>query len=246
MTITPQELDYIIDGFKERRLKAKRVFDIVEISKVDAYNFIRKYHYLGDAKFFSKYSYGLYISSVLVGCATFTNPQGISTMKSWFGLPNSNQDVLELSRLCLLPELNGSNASSYLLGNSMRMLKGHAVRAVVTLADSIRHVGSIYQVCNFVYYGLTNKKTDFYCADGRVNPRGKTKDLRGVWLPRTRKHRYCYILDKSLVPLLESQPSPTVNATTVVDCCGGTGEVADNRFQESHPCPKCEAGKSIE
>ena len=48
---------------------------------------------------------------------------------------------------------------------------------------------------DFKYYGLTDKKTDFYTADGRVNPRGATKDIRGIWLPRTRKHRYAYVLD---------------------------------------------------
>ena len=61
-----------------------------------------------------------------------------------------------------MPELNGSNASSFLLSNSMRMLKAFGVRAVITLADSSRHVGSVYQNCNFKYYGLTDPKQDMY------------------------------------------------------------------------------------
>ena len=229
----------LIEEFKNREIKAKQIFVIDEISKNEAYEFIRKYHYLGDAKFFCVYAYGLFCEKELVGCATYSNPQGISALKGWFGISNQDQTVLELSRLCMLPSLNGTNATSYLLGNSMKMLKQHNIRAIVTLADSSRHIGSIYQVCNFKYYGLTDKKTDFFCADGRVNPRGATKELHGVWLPRTRKHRYCYILDKELKVLYKEQPHPTVKQKIEYDCCNGTKIVYDNRFGEYYTCPKC-------
>lgn len=185
------------------------------------------------------YSYGLYCNEDLVGVATYSNPQGISSMKGWFGLENQNQDVVELSRLCMLPILNGTNATSYLLGNSMKMLKFHSIKAVITLADSSRHIGSIYQNCNFKYYGLTDAKTDFFTEDGRLNPRGSTKDIRGVWLPRTRKHRYCYLLDKFLKVLYEEQPRPTVKETLKYDCCDGTKKVYDKRFNVWYTCPKC-------
>ena len=225
--------------FKDRIEKAKNIFFIKEIDKKTAYDFIKKYHYLKEAKFFAKYSYGLYIDNVLVGCSTFSNPQGISAMKSWFGLPNSDQSVLELSRLCMLPDLNGTNATSFLLGNSMKMLKNKEVKAVITLADDSRHVGSIYQVCNFKYYGLTDKKTDFFCADGRVNPRGKTKDLQGVWLPRTRKHRYAYLLDKNMSVLINESKKPIANETFEYDCCNDSKKVHDKRFNKNYTCPKC-------
>jgi hypothetical protein len=171
-------VDAKIEAFKNREVKAKNTFVLSEIDKAVAYKFIAQYHYLKDAKFFAKYCYGIFIDNVLVGCATYSNPQGIVAMKSWFGLENDNQDVLELSRLCMLPKLNGTNATSYLLGNSLRLLKSKQVKAVITLADDSRHVGSIYQVCNFKYYGLTDKKTDFYTTDGRTNPRGQTKDIK--------------------------------------------------------------------
>ena len=220
------DIDKDILQFKNREIKAKQIFTINEIDKKIAYEFIRKYHYLKDAKFFAKYSYGLYIDKILVGCSTFSNPQGISAMKSWFGLPNSNQSVLELSRLCMLPKLNGTNATSYLLGNSMKMLKQKEVKAVITLADDSRHVGSIYQVCNFKYYGLTDKKTDFFCAEG-------------VWLPRTQKHRYCFLLDKYMDVLLNETERPTLEMTSEYDCCKETNIVFDKRFNKYYTCPKC-------
>tara|TARA_A100001201_G_scaffold121201_1_gene104827 strand:- start:108 stop:884 length:777 start_codon:yes stop_codon:yes gene_type:complete len=236
--------DYdIFERFHNREVKAKHIFEIKEVTKVEAYDFVKEFHYLSEAKFFAKYSYGLFINvgdyPIMVGCASYSNPQGISSMKGWFGLPNSSQDVMELSRLCVLPELNGSNASSYLLGNSIKHLKNYNVKAVITLADASRHVGSIYQVCNFSYYGLTSKKTDFYCSDGRINPRGKTKNLRGVWLERTRKHRYCYILDKNFTPLLSKQPAPKKGTEIKPICCEGESKVYDNRFGEFFDCPKC-------
>lgn len=228
-----------IEKFKNRQIKAKETFTIKEIEKTTAFNFISKNHYLKKAKFFSKYCYGLFIGDVLVGCATYSNPQGIVAMKSWFGLENDNQDVLELSRLCMMPKLNGTNATSYLLGNSIRLLKSNKVKAVITLADDSRHVGSIYQVCNFKYYGLTDKKTDFFTADGRVNPRGQTKDIQGVWLPRNRKHRYAYIIDKNLICLLKEEKKPNIENTNIYECCNGTNIVLDKRFNVNYSCPKC-------
>lgn len=228
-----------IELFANRELKAKKLFSIREIEKKVAYNFIRKYHYLKDAKFFAKFSYGLFINNTLVGCATYNNPQGIAALKSWFGLDNQNQTVMELGRLCMLPKLNGTNATSYMLSNSMKMLKAHNIVAVITLADDSRHVGSIYQVCNFKYYGLTDRKTDFYCIDGRVNPRGKTKDLQGVWLPRTRKHRYCFLLSKAQDILLNEKEKPKIDNKSLYDCCSGTNMVHDKRFDKYYSCPKC-------
>lgn len=231
--------------FKERGIKAKDVFRISEIPKNTAYNFVSQYHYLGKAKFFAIFSYGLFYEHDLIGVATFSNPQGNVALKGWFGLENTDQSVLELSRLCLLPELNGTNATSYLLGNSMKMLKkDHKIRAVITLADDSRHVGSIYQVCNFKYYGLSNPKSDFFRAsDGKVNPRGETKNTEGLWITRTRKHRYCYTLDKGLKCLLsEVDTKPSLDKTSTYSCCGGEGTIHDNRFNKTYTCPKCSGG----
>ena len=49
-----------IDKFRERKVKAKDVFYIKLIDKSQAYDFVKTYHYLKDAKFFSKFAYGLF------------------------------------------------------------------------------------------------------------------------------------------------------------------------------------------
>jgi len=222
----------------------KKDYIIKLIDKKVAYEFIKVYHYLGGAKFFAKFSFGMYHKETdeLLGVTTFTNPQGNVALKGWFGLENSDQTVMELSRLCVLPNLNGTNATSFLLGTSIRLLKKEGVKAVITLADDSRHNGSIYQVCNFKYYGLTDKKSDFFCfneGDWKVNPRGPTKDKQGVWINRTQKHRYAYILDENLKCLYEQLHHPKKTDIKDYDCCAGTKKVLDKRFNVEYSCPKC-------
>lgn len=233
-----------IEAFKARKIRAKSIFTIRPVDKKSCYEFVRRYHYLGNAKFFCVYGFALfyvdqYGGEEMVGCATYSSPQGISALKGWFGLDNDCEYILELSRLCLLPSLNNTNATSFLLGNSMRMLKKYGIKAVITLADASRHVGSIYQVCNFKYYGTTDRKTDFYLADGTKNPRGKVSDKHGVWIERPKKHRYCYLLDKKLKVLYKEQKAPTIDAKVTPNCCHGTKKVFDPRFKEWYSCPVC-------
>ena len=228
--------------FSHREIKAKDVFYIKEISKIQAYEFVKEYHYLGDAKFFCEQAFGLFAihGDQLLGVATFSQPQGNVALKGWFGLSNQDKCVYELSRLCLSPSLNKTNATSFLLGGSIKELKRQKkIKAVITLADSNRHVGSIYQVCNFKYYGLTAPKSDFFSEDGKVNPRGATKDKRGVWLPRSRKHRYAYIIDSELTCLYEEKAKPSADMTMELECCNGTHQVYDKRFNEYYTCPRC-------
>lgn len=235
-----ESLEQSIRRFKNREAKAKDVFQIYEIDKPLAYDFVRRYHYLGKAEFFAKYAFGLWCCGELVGVAAFSNPQGTVALKGWFGLENDDQSVLELTRLAMLPVLNGCNATSYLLSNSIRILKRFGVKAVITLADASRHIGSIYQVCNFSYYGLADDKNDFYrWPDGRKNPRGEVKDVEGVWIPRTKKHRYAYIMDKSLKCLYEQQDPPSVKQQLKLLCCGGEKVVFDKRNNQWYSCPIC-------
>lgn len=70
-----------IQLFKERKIKAKSIFEIKEVSKKIAYDFVKQYHYLKDAKFFSTQAFGLFYKATneLVGVATFAPPY-----RSWY------------------------------------------------------------------------------------------------------------------------------------------------------------------
>jgi len=123
-----------------------------------------------------------------------------------FGLERREQEgFFELSRLCLCPALQRDEVciTSWFLSRAIRLLRKHnLVRALLSYADSDFHKGTIYRACNFKYYGLTDKKKDFFIkqSDGSFvkHSRGKTKGVEGEWRDRTRKHRFLLVFDKSL------------------------------------------------
>ena len=157
----------MINKFKERKIKAKDIFEVKTINKNTAEDIVKKYHYLGNKKFMYTVAYGLFEkeSNELLGCAVFGVVGGSLALKGWFGVDNSHSnEYFELTRLVMNPNLNGCNATSYLLGNAIKHIKRDFVeiKAIISLADNSLHNGAIYQACNFKYFGLTNKKTDFY------------------------------------------------------------------------------------
>jgi len=213
--------------------------EVKEISKKDAQTLISQYHYLGEKAFLYCKAYGLYEDDVLIGACVFSPVTGIVSLKSWFGLGNDlGKGIYELIRLVLVPEFNGKNYGSYLVGRSLRLLKQTGARGVISLADSTIHVGYIYQSTNFKYYGTTDKKSDFYRWDGKINARGSTKNERGVWLERSVKYRYFYQFDKKLLPIVPEQKFPKDRGNQII-CCNGTLKVYDKRFNELFTCPKC-------
>jgi hypothetical protein len=114
--------------------------------------------------------------------------------------------VLELNRLCCQSE---KNLASELVGKSLRLLPKPSI--VVSYADTAQgHVGYIYQATNFIYTGLSAKRTDWKIK-GREHLHGATvadesrgKANRAEWMrqkygdafyleDRPRKHRYVYL-----------------------------------------------------
>lgn len=106
------------------------------------------------------------------------------------------------------------NEASFLVGRSLRLLPKDKI--VVSYADtSQNHIGTVYQACNFRYYGLSAKRTDWKIkgkehlhgqtiADmsrGHLNRAKYMRDTFGddFYLhPRPRKHRYIYITGRKL------------------------------------------------
>ena len=178
----------------------------------NAYELVNAFHYLGSKRFMGQHAFGLILDLKVIGAVVYSPLSVPNSATSAFGWPRGNYpDLLEMSRLVLEPELNGKNFGSMLVGRSLRMLKQRGIKAVISYADSSRHIGAVYQACNFGYYGLTAAKADFYLADGSKLSRGKVKGLDGQWQTRTRKHRYLYLLDKRLKPIWEQQPYPKEN-----------------------------------
>ena len=195
----------------------KSEYKISRIEKYEAEFLLRQYHYLKDISkgFKSGYNYGLYKDQILVGVCIYTGFPVPELVKGMFGLERTDQDgFFELSRLCLDPTVQKQehNLASWFVSRTIQELRvATTVRSILSYADSDFHQGTVYKACNFVYYGLTDPKSDFWIKQPNgsfiKHSRGKTKGIDGEWRPRSRKHRFVKVFDKSLkikwkVPIL--------------------------------------------
>ena len=136
-------------------------------------------------------AFGLFLDGDLIGVVTYGVPASPPLCIGIAGEENQH-DILELNRLVILPEYNGKNYASYLVGRSLRMLPNHTF--VVSYADTAwSHVGYIYQATNFLYTGMSAARTDAYQPEGK---HGRHVDGLDISIRQTRsaKHRYVYLV----------------------------------------------------
>ena len=150
------------------------------------------------------YAFGVYRDSVLIGIVTYGTPASAPLREGICGKFWADR-VLELNRLCCE---NTANIASALVGRSLRMLPRPSV--VVSYADTAQgHIGYVYQATNFIYTGLSAKRTDWKIK-GREHLHGATvadesrgQENRAQWMrekygsdfyleERSRKHRYIF------------------------------------------------------
>lgn len=210
--------------------------------------FVTQYHYLGKKGFVNWVCYGMYKrdeSNECIGVAVYHGISVPETAVGAFGLDRHDQDGLwELGRLVLKPEYNGDNYGSFLVSNSIRMLrKDKSVRAIISYATSDRHVGTIYQATNWLCCGLTDKKSWFF-VNGKIQERGTSKDKDGVWVNKPRKYRYILIFDKTLRLLWDTVPYPkNIEDQTVCYACDGKGILFSRSTHTPTECPICHPNK---
>jgi hypothetical protein len=194
----------------------KSDFYIDKVGKEEIKELLYTYHYLKDESkdFKSGFNYGLFRSSVsdilrvggCLGTCIFTGLPVPEIAVGAFGLGRNQQEgIYELSRLCIHPDIQKEeyNITSWFVSRCIRRFRKDArVRAILSYATSSRHTGAIYRACNFTYYGLTDKKSDFWIKQPNgsfiKHSRGPIKGLEGEWRPRDRKHRFVLQFDKTL------------------------------------------------
>ena len=190
----------------------KSDFYIDRITKKQSEDLLLQYHYLKDLSkgFKSGYNYGLFKQNGFsplniggpVGVCIFTGLPVPEVAKGAFGLErNEQQGLFELSRLCIEPSTQSCeyNITSWFVSRAIKQLrKDTEVKSILSYADNDYHSGTIYRACNFKYYGLTDRKKDFYYSDGSKHSRGKVKGSEGEWKERSKKHRYLLVFDKQL------------------------------------------------
>jgi len=198
--------------------------EVKAISRNECAYFILNLHYAKRWPSIS-YAFGLFVNGELCGVVTYGSPASAPLRRGVAG-EKFAPSVLELNRLCLL--YNRKNEASFLVGNSLKMLPKNKI--IVSFADSSQnHIGYVYQATNFIYTGLSAKRTDWK-VKGKEYLHGQTiaDEFRGTknradamrkkygndfyLAPRPRKHRYVYIIgDKNFKKTaLESLNYPTL------------------------------------
>ena len=166
------------------------------IQSYEAVPFIEQIHYSRKAPNITD-AFGLFVNGEMIGVVTYGIPASPNLCNGLAGKKNFNK-VKELNRLVIKPIYNGGgyNYASYLVSHSLKMLDNGTF--VVSYADTAwSHVGYVYQACNFLYKGMSAKRTDFYMPSGK-HPRSWNRGEKcvGERLHQTRsaKHRYVYLV----------------------------------------------------
>ena len=156
---------------------------VQSIQHWETYDWILYKHYAKRLPSIS-FSFGLFIDNELTGVITYGMPASPNLCVGVCG-ETYRHDVLELNRLCL--QNNNKNEASYLIAHSLKLLP--TPKIVVSYADTAQnHVGYIYQATNFIYTGLSAKRTDAF-ANGNHPRHAIDPSIRQE---RSRKHRYVY------------------------------------------------------
>ena len=176
------------------------------ITRADTLPFLIDIHYAHRMPSVS-WSFGLFHDEQLEGVITYGTPSSAPLRRGICG-DSFKHCVVELNRLCLRKNLR--NDASFLVSHSLKMLRGNKI--VISFADTSQgHVGTVYQASNFIYCGLSAKRTDWKIkgmehlhgqtiADefrGHANRAQAMRDKYGddFYLhPRPLKHRYLKII----------------------------------------------------
>jgi hypothetical protein len=152
------------------------------------------------------YAFGAYVGGVLLGVVTYGTPVSSSLRKGICG-DSWADSVVELNRLCCESK---KNTASQLVGRSLSMLPKPSI--VVSYADTNQgHVGYVYQATNFIYTGLSAKRTDWkikgmeHLHGATVADMSRGKENRAAYMrerfgddfyleDRPRKHRYVFFV----------------------------------------------------
>lgn len=184
-------------------------FYVSKITIKTALTVLQAHHYLRGVSV-SAQCYGAFKNNVLLGVVCFGTPVSENVRSMLFG-DQYKQHVLELSRLCLIPECN--IPASQIVKAAIKALEldrkcaGQSkIHCIISFADTHQgHHGGVYQAMSWYYVGCTKKKRNIYTdPSGRIRSsrqNGKvvtTKDaVKLGWSTeqrKTTKHRYIKLL----------------------------------------------------
>lgn len=141
-------------------------FEVKEISKEEALNMIKKYHYSNTLPKINKHFLGFYNKNELVGVITLgwgTRP--LHTIKRIF--PDlTTKDYYEIGRMCMTDKMK-RNSESQMISHCCKWIKQNEpqIKILFTWADGmLGKVGYVYQASGFIYAGYS--QGEMYMKDG--------------------------------------------------------------------------------
>lgn len=175
-----------------------RDFQIYPIDYKTAMQIIVEKHYL-HRRAPCSFAFALYAAGQIFGVICYGTPSSAPLRAGICGKDESS-NVIELTRLWV-DDQAPRNSESRLIGNTVRKVDKEII---VSFADpTAGHVGTVYQATNWLYTGLSARRTDWH-IDG-VDKHGQTiadkytaaeaRELFGDRFslrPRPQKHRYVY------------------------------------------------------
>lgn len=159
-----------------------------------AIEFLLPRHYAGRKPPIS-IAFGWYDENdVLKAVCTFGKPVSNWLCSGVCGIEYTS-NVYELNRLCRDDDWN--KPLSQFVGYCLRVI-AEKDWIIVSYSDTgMNHHGYIYQACNFIYTGITKKRTDKW-TEGNKHSRHYNNAEQGEYRKvRTPKHRYVYFCTKN-------------------------------------------------
>ena len=177
----------------------KKEYQIKEISYNEAMILVVKNHYLHRKAPCSK-AFGLFYNDQIKGVICYGTPSS-APLRSGIAGPENSFNVVELTRLWICDSVP-KNGESFLIGRTLK-LSGKEI--IVSFAEIDQgHVGTVYQATNWIYTGLSAKRTnwtikgiDKHCQT--IADKYTSKEIREKYgddfslVDRPRKHRYVFI-----------------------------------------------------
>ena len=141
------------------------------------------------------YAFGLFNdNNILQGVCTFGSPPSRSLCIGVCGIENADK-VYELNRFIIND--NKKNIASFFIGKCLKLLPKYLI--IVSYADTSKnHHGYIYQATNWIYTGLSAKRTERYDVNNpnkhsKTVTENKNNNYQDLAVrQRPQKHRYIY------------------------------------------------------
>lgn len=179
-------------------MSIKNKYYIKPISYKTAMEIVIKNHYL-HRKAPCSFAFGLFDKEELTGVICYGTPSS-APLRSGICGSEEKYNVIELTRLWI-KDGTEKNVESFLIGNTIKLVNKEIIVSFAEIQQG--HVGTIYQATNWIYTGLSAKRTNWtieginkHCQT--IADKYTSKELREKFgnkfklVERPRKHRYVY------------------------------------------------------